>query len=169
MVMRRSVYDSFCIIDTLSKCSAFETIIIYLFAVLWVCSLEEAQLGWPISFSGDIGWPHSHVWGISQNGWRRWRGWEIWDKRDSWGLPRASSRQAGVHMVAESPRQKQERAGPNPCAFPMSLLIFLISASLIFSSFFLYFLTSHWPKSQGKVQIQVVEKYTLPIGGGSCK
>lgn len=169
--MRRSVYDNFCYItETLCKCSALETTIIYLFAVLWVCSLEGAQLGWLISFSGDIGWPHSHVWGISQGGCRRWRGWEIWINGTAEASPCASSRQSGlVHMVAERPRQKQERAGPNLWAFPMSLLRFLISASLMFSSLFLYFLTSHRPKSQGKVRVQVVEKYTLPFGGGSCK
>ena len=66
------------------------------------------------AFPCDLGWAHSHVWGISQFVWRRWRAWQSWGHQGTWdlSLPLILQQESPVlftwcHRV---PRQKQERA-----------------------------------------------------------
>lgn len=65
------------------------------------------------AFPYDVGCAHSHVWGISQSGWRRWRGWESWGHQGTWGLslPLILQQESPVLFTwcQWVPRQKQER------------------------------------------------------------
>lgn len=70
----------------------------------------------------------------------------------------SSSRRAQSCSRGGSEFPDRSKKGPNCWAFPMPL----------FSSLF-YVLRPHWLNSWGQVQIQVVEKYPLPLDVRSCK